>query len=75
MCIHTYIHIRPLHIGTDAIDHYATCGLVKHIYIVWSEKNGPPEKIVKKYANSAHPLVDFCIYIYTCIYGYIHIYM
>lgn len=44
---------------TDAIEYYSMCPIVKHIYIVWSEKEPPPQRILAKYSSNAHPTVTF----------------
>ena len=41
----------------EAIDHYSSCPLIKHIYVVWSEKEAPPQRILAKFTNKAHPTV------------------
>eukprot|EP01032_Pedospumella_encystans_P012368 gene12368-14316_t len=43
----------------EAIDHYKRCPVVKHIYVVWSEKDPPPERIKAKFEGKVHPSVTF----------------
>jgi len=43
----------------DATEHYRSCLLVKHIYIIWSESQPPPERISAKFQGWKHPTVDF----------------
>lgn len=40
-----------------SIEYYSKCELVKYIYVVWSEKQPPSERMVAKYSNGVHPKV------------------
>jgi hypothetical protein len=43
----------------DAINHYSKCSVVKHIHIIWSEKELPSEKLVSQYKHRDMPSVSF----------------
>jgi len=50
---------RPPKIVQDAIEFYAQCEVVKHIYVIWSEQQAPPQKLTGKYSNWKKPSVTF----------------
>lgn len=40
----------------NAVSHYSLCNSVKHVYIIWSEKDPPPERF--RYLLTA-PIISF----------------
>jgi hypothetical protein len=45
-----------------SVKFYTQCPLVKHIAIVWSESDPPPESMSKRYAKSQSPVISFEIH-------------
>lgn len=45
----------------DAIDFYAKCPVVKHVYIIWSEKVPVPATVLSKYKDYVNPSVFFSV--------------
>ena len=50
---------RRLDLMQEAVEHYAKCPITKYVYIIWSEKNPPPERITAKYAHVRRPQIFF----------------
>ena len=61
------------HLIVDAITHYSTCGVVAHIYVVWSEPGPPDSVMLSKYAEAKHPTVSqskclsVCLSLLLCV--------
>lgn len=58
-CKILYLLLLTVVFSSEAIGHYSKCPIVKHIYVVWSEKEPPPEKIQAKFKDKQHPSVTF----------------
>lgn len=43
----------------DAVEHYARCPITKYVYIIWSEKDPPPERITAKFSHVRRPKIQF----------------
>lgn len=52
---------RPPKIVQDAIEFYAACDIVKHVYVIWSEKQLPPSQLTSKFNAWKTPTVTFQI--------------
>jgi hypothetical protein len=50
---------RPPQIVDDCIEFYAQCSVVRYIYVVWSEENDPPQRLLAKYKRWKIPEVGF----------------
>lgn len=51
---------RPPGVVEDAIDFYAQCEVVKHIFVIWSDSSkAPPQKLTNKFSNWKSPSVTF----------------
>lgn len=50
---------RPPKVVQDAVEFYAHCKIVKHIFVIWSEHEAPPKKLTSKYQNWKSPTVSF----------------
>ena len=43
----------------SSVNYYLTCPIVKYINVVWSEKEDPPEDVVKRFAKYHTPKVNW----------------
>ncbi len=50
---------RPPQVVDEAIEFYATCDVVRYIYVVWSEDSEPPQRLTAKYKKWKLPTVGF----------------
>ena len=50
---------RPPQIVKDAVEFYAQCEVVKHVFVIWSEQAAPPPKLLANFATWKTPTVTF----------------